>query len=212
METSNKKKLDPEIDAIGSIYSALADLDADARNRVLDFVMSKLKMNKQSLSQDEVPISSSSPVANNYSILPTSINDVQIDGNELDGISPPGKKWITRNGIDPVKLMKVFSLGVEEIDLVSKTVPGKGKAPRMRNVFLLKGIAAYLGTGSPRFTHEQAKEACFHYDAYDASNFATHLKNMGADVSGSKESGYTLTARGLAEGTTLVKNMLGIDG
>jgi hypothetical protein len=77
----------------------------------------------------------------------------------------------------------------------------------MRSVFLLKGVAAYLGTGAARFTHEQMKEACLHYDAFDAGNFATNFKGLASEVSGSKDSGYALTARGLASATEMVKTM-----
>jgi hypothetical protein len=91
--------------------------------------------------------------------------------------------------------------------LIAETVSGKSKKDKMHNVFLLKGVAAYLGSGAARFTHEQIKEACLHYDAFDAANFATHLKSISADVSGSKAVGYTLTARGIASATELVKTM-----
>ena len=75
----------------------------------------------------------------------------------------------------------------------------------MHSVFLLKGVAAYLGTGAARFTHEQIKETCLHYDAFDSSNFAVYFKSLSAEVSGNKETGYTLTPRGLAAGTEMVR-------
>jgi hypothetical protein len=78
----------------------------------------------------------------------------------------------------------------------------------MRSVILLKGVAAYLGTGAPRFTHEQIKEACLHYDAFDANNFAFHLKNLSSEISGTKESGYTLTPRGLVAAGKMVKEII----
>ena len=52
----------------------------------------------------------------------------------------------------------------------------------------------------------QVKEACLHYDAFDNSNFASYLKSFAAEVSGTKESGYTLTARGLTAATDLIKS------
>src|SRR5262249_48578505 len=121
------------------------------------------------------------------------------DDKELEGISPVARKWMRRNGLTATQLSNIFSLGVDEIDLVAKTVPGgKNKKEKMRNVFLLKGVAAYLGGGVARFTHEQAKETCLHYDAYDVKNFATYLKGMQSEVSGSKDTAYQLSARGLA--------------
>ena len=93
-----------------------------------------------------------------------------LDQEGLEGVSPVALKWIARNKLDPSQLGAAFSLGVDEIDLVAQKVPGKNKKDqrsflKMRSVFLLDGIAAYLGTGVPRFTHEQVKEACVHYGA-----------------------------------------------
>jgi hypothetical protein len=99
---------------------------------------------------------------------------------------------------------------VDEIDLIAKTVPGKGKRDKMRSVFLLKGAAAYLGTGAARVTHEQIKEACLHYDAFDVANFAVNLRSLSGEVSGTKEAGYTLTPRGLASATEMVKALTNI--
>lgn len=56
--------------------------------------------------------------------------------------------------------------------------------------------------------YKQARETCQHYDAYDSGNFASHLKDFAADISGSKESGYILTPRGLTDATELLKKMI----
>ncbi len=50
-----------------------------------------------------------------------------------------------RNGLTAKGLSGVFSLGVDEIDLIAKNVPGKSKTDRTHSVLLLKGVAAYLG-------------------------------------------------------------------
>lgn len=193
---------DPEILAISEVFQALKELDPDARTRVLNYVSSKFNISstiKSNFEREEIL----SPISDQP--LRTKHDD------EFDSISPAGKKWITRSGINTDKLMSVFSLGIDEIDLVSKSIPGKTKSQRMRNVFLLKGIAAYLGTGSPRFTHEQIKETCLHYDAWDTANFNNIFKTMSADVSGGKENGYVLTAKGISESTALIKSMSSTD-
>jgi hypothetical protein len=56
-----------------------------------------------------------------------------------------------------------------------RTVPGKNKKEKMRSVLLLKGVAAYLAGDAGGFSHPQIKEACLHYDAFDAINFATYV-------------------------------------
>jgi hypothetical protein len=52
------------------------------------------------------------------------------------------------------------------------------------------------------------KEAALHYDAFDAANFAAIFKGLSGEVAGDKGAGYTLTTRGLTNGTELVKAML----
>jgi hypothetical protein len=127
---------------------------------------------------------------------------------DLEGVSPVPKKWIVRNGLQPQQLSAIFSIGSDEIDLVADSVPGKNKTDRLHNVFLLKGIAAYLATGAARFTHEAVKETCLHYDAFDATNFARSFQSFSSEVSGTRESGYTLNPRGLARATDLLKSMV----
>ena len=197
-----KSTEDPEIVAISEVYAALKDLDAEARTRVLNYVSGKFNI-QTSVSAIIDREEYSQPKSQSLVEVVSAVDD------ELEGISPAGKKWITRNGIKTSNLMSIFSLGIDDIDLVSKSVPGTKKAQRMKNVFLLKGIAAYVGTGTARFNHEQIKEACLRYDAWDQSNFAAYYKTLSADVSGGKDLGYTLTAKGISEATTLVKSMSG---
>ena len=193
---------DPEFVAIRTVYSALKNLEPDVQARVLDYVAAKLKIAKPKLVTDH---RHESLPAMEHEVV-TESRDEANDG--LDGISSVAIKWLTRNGIQARQLETIFSIGGDEIDLVAEDVPGKTKKDRMRSVFLLKGVAAYLGTGAPRFTHEQIKEACLHYDAFDANNFAFHLKNLSSEISGTKESGYTLTPRGLVACGKMVKEII----
>lgn len=201
--------VDPEIAAIGTVYAGLRELDADAQKRVLDFVVAKLKLRlKADSAEPKTPMKQQADEYPREARVAIHDQDEAADDDgENDGISSTAKKWMKRNGLESEKLSTIFSLGVDEIDLVAKSVPGKGKKERMHSVFLLKGVAGYLGSGSPRFTYDQVREALVHYDGLDSSNFAAFLKTLAAEVSGSKESGFTLTARGLTNATALLKEM-----
>jgi hypothetical protein len=204
-------KEDSEIAAIGVVFAALKGLDKEAASRVINYVAKKIGIEVEK-SKDE---GQSGHETENSSEAQGKFEEKEEAAKEkrnaedasTDGISPIAKKWIIRNGIETSRLSKVFSIGHDEIDLIAKSVPGAKKKDRMHNVFLLKGVASYLSSGTARFTHEQLKEACLHYDAYDVSNFAAYYKTMSGDVSGSKESGYTLTARGLSSATELIKEI-----
>ena len=212
MKKTQSTDRDPEIAAIGAVHKALEGLGPEALARVLKYVADKLKVNIP-LPQEQHSLHQGRH-EDAQEAIPTQVA-VEASGDsedELEGISPIAKKWMSRNGLQAKALATIFSLGVDEIDLVAKKVPGEGKKDRMRNVLLLKGIAAYIGTGAARFTHEQLKEACLHYQAYDAANFATYMKRFSGDASGDKRTGYTLTPRGLNSATGLVKQILQIDG
>ena len=170
--SSPETVVDPEIAAIGIVYAGLKDLDSDAQQRVLDFVAGKLKLKVKGAAQDPKSLVAPQHDENlRQNKVATHDQDDFEDSDENDGISSTAKKWMKRNGLEPEKLSSIFSLGVDEIDLVAKSVPGKGKKERMHNVYLLKGVASYLGSGSPRFTYDQVKEALTHYDAFDSGKF-----------------------------------------
>jgi hypothetical protein len=197
----------PEIRAIETVYKALKVLAPEVQMRVLRYSSEMLGLTFDIVGEsarisekDERP--SAIPVGEATTIAGAHLED------DVEGINPVALKWMRRTGLNPKSLQTLFSLGVYEIDLVAKTVPGRNKKQRMRSVLLLKGIAAYLGTGAPRITYEQLKEACLHYAAYDPANFAAYLKSFASEVAGTKEAGFTLTARGLNSGTELVKEVL----
>lgn len=198
---------DPEIEAIAQVNAALSGLKSDVQQRVLDYVSRKLGLTiptrkdaaAEALDEeDETPEDSSR----------SDDNASGADTEDFDGINSVAKKWIRRSGLTAEKLSALFSIGGDEIDLIAKKVPGKTKRDRMRSVFLLKGIAAYLASGAARVTYEQVKEACLHYDAFDSANFSKYLRGMAAEISGTTKSGYTLTARGMAAATDVVRESL----
>ncbi len=195
---------DPEITAISVVYDALRTLSPEAQRRVLEYVEGKLGLPSPRSDGEarQVPDTQEPPPT-------TSPQAAETEGSDTsEGISPVALKWMKRGGLAASSLSALFSLGVDEIDLVARNVPGENKKDRMHSVLLLKGIAAYLSTGVARVTHEQLKEACLHYDAFDTNNFSTHLKSFAAEVAGTKESGYTLTARGLTTATEIIKEII----
>ncbi|MGO8732738.1 MAG: hypothetical protein ACLQVM_08085 [Terriglobia bacterium] len=209
MDTNdNSNVTDPEINAISILHNALKSLDTEAQIRVVQYVTGKLGIGRDFASPaSERSMVERSPDTQRQGEPEPAAPSGGASADSSAGISPVAQKWSTRNGLNEAQLGTVFSLGGDEIDLIAESVPGKSKRNRMHSVILLKGVAAYLASGAARVSHQQIKETCLHYDAYDSANFAAHLKKFGAEVSGSKESGYTLTARGLARATNLVKQM-----
>lgn len=202
---------DPEIDAISKVYGALRDLDEASQSRVLNYVAQKLgtsvHRSKQSDFSDQD--NGKEEKEQNKSEDRTERTDTAEQDDDLEGISVVARKWMTRNNLQAKTISNFFSLGIDDIDLVAKSVPGDSKKKRMRSVFLLKGVAAYLGSGAARFAHDAVRETCIHYDAWDTNNFARYFAELVTEVSGTKESGYTLTNRGLVAAAELIKEMAG---
>lgn len=209
--TTGSTQQDPEIMAISEVYSTLKSLEPDAQLRVVKYVLDKLKLTlasapsrtpeREGLSEEHRDQAEETEIGANAK--------GEHDEDDSDGISPAGRKWMRRNGLTIDDLSPIFSIGGEEIDIVLKKVPGDKKSKRMRSVFLLKGLASYLASGAARFTHTDVKETCLHYDAFDAANFAQIFRGLAAEVSGSKETGYTLTARGMTGAAEMVKQLAG---
>lgn len=201
----------PEIDAIKDVFQALRNLDLPAQMRVLRYAAEMLGLSLPSSTSggaaehEERPLP---PVATPP--VPAS-NAGQALDSDIDGINSVALRWMSRSDLSPKRLQSLFSLGIDVIDLVAKSVPGANKKDRMHSVILLKCIAAYLGTGAARVSFEELKEACLHYNAYDGSNFATYLRSFAAEIGGTKEAGFTLTARGLNAATELIKTILGAE-
>lgn len=202
---------DPEFTALTTVFNSLKELDGDAQQRVIDYVMRKLGLARR----DNLEATGTRTVTETESASSNTFADAREhrldeDNTDLDGISPVAVKWMRRNGFTVDQLGRLFSLGTDEIDLVAKSVPGSSKNARTRSVTLLKGLAAYLSSGVARISNEQIKEACLHYDAFDSPNHAKYVKGMSTELSGSKSNGFTLTARGITAGTELIKEILGI--
>jgi hypothetical protein len=208
MSKKQTNDLDPEIAAMGIVHRALETLPQEAQVRVLNYVADKLKVASPVQESGHASHPVRSEPAEDYQTPERPQAEPASAEEGLEGISPVAKKWMVRSGLNAKALSSIFSLGGDEIDLIAKTVPGTSIRDRLHSVLLLKGIAAYLGSGAARFTHQQLKEASLHYKAYDSPNFAASLKSFSADASGDKNTGYTLTPRGLASATDMVKALL----
>jgi hypothetical protein len=204
-ETSEK---DPEFEAMRLVYAALQNLDSDAQHRVLSYVLGRLGLRQDQAVTDRRAEFSPKQLAEEVREKPSEAQTEPMDdADDLAGVSPVAQKWIRRNGLKVEQLSAVFSLGMDNIELVARSVPGKSTREKMHTVLLLAGASAYLASGAARITDEAAREALTHYNAYDRTNFSTYMRQWAPEISGAKESGYTLTARGLAAAADLIKQM-----
>lgn len=210
---------DPELRAMATVVAALKNLDADAQNRVLDYVERRLGLQRQ---QSARPSRTYDDSSNRFRDEPPSEKHEQEkslsheeenrrtgqDSEELEGISPIAQRWMQRNDLTASQLSSLYSLGVDEIDLVASKVPGKSAREKLHNVILLVGVGAYLSSGAARIENEKLKAAMRDYHADVGRNFAAYMRDWASEVSGSRAAGdLTLTSRGLNAAKELIKQM-----
>ena len=73
----------------------------------------------------------------------------EAEGDELGALSPVAAKWMRRNSLAEDELGKLYSIDLEEIDLIANEVPGDNKRAKAQNVLRLLGIGEYLASGAP---------------------------------------------------------------
>ena len=201
--------LQVEVEAITTVAKALEPLEPLARERVLNYVCGALSISltsklrseerRQEVSKEDSPL----PMDETHDETPF---DMSGDSGHLEGISPVARKWMSRSGLSEEQLGSIFSLSLDEIDLVADKIPGNAKRQKMRSVFLLKGIASFLGSGTARFKADEIKQVCMHYGALDGKNYATYLKELADEVSQSNGE-FKLTPKGMIAATNLIKEM-----
>ncbi|MEZ5283890.1 MAG: hypothetical protein R2712_03575 [Vicinamibacterales bacterium] len=205
-----EQEQDLELEAMARVYAALKPLESEAQVRVLDYVERRLALKRgsppsQATTTTQQPAAATQEPTSVTEPEPEDTLDVGADG--LDGVSPLAQKWMKRNGLTPAQMSELYSLGVDEIDLVAQSVPGDTTKDKLRSVLLLQGVAALLNGGTARITHDRLKQASVDYNADAGTNFAKHMKSFASEVSGSKEAGYTLTTKGLNSAKELIVKM-----
>src|SRR6266849_5896529 len=207
-----KNDHDLELNAMAIIYAALKPLDSEAQGRVFDYVRNSFSLKdnptfesarKQIVTIDHGAEEGGGGGPQREPGKGDSAAEEAVEG--LEGVSPVAQKWMRRNSFSASQISSLFSLGVDEIDLIANSVPGKSKREKFHNVLLLQGIASYLGSGAPRIDDNKLRQAAGHYGADPERNLWNYIKGLAADVSGSSSSGFTLTARGLTSATELIR-------
>ena len=230
MESTPEVQHDAEVDAIRIVFDAMKDLEPESQVRVLDYIATRLKI--RVAKSNEVNPGERSRTSQNdegrrvlAEASDTELDDEIAEGQEqddddagsqgdgdpngdsLEGINAVAQKWMRRNSLSAEQLSHLFSLGVDDIDLVAPKVPGDSLRQRFKSVLLLQGVASLLSSGAARVDHKKLKEAANHYNADVGTNFAKAMHAVAALVKGNAAAGYTLTTRGLNEAVDIIKKM-----
>lgn len=172
-------------DVTAKIYQLLEPLDPDDRRKVVSAAFTLFgeqtpqKANSTSLHRDEVRL----PVGNN------------------------AKRWMQQNQIDETTLQDIFHVEPGNVEIIASDVPGSSKRAQTKNCYLLAGLRSLLANDQPGFQETDAVDLCKHLACFDSPNHANTRRELGNQVRGNKDSGFSLSAPGLRAAGELVKAM-----
>lgn len=122
----------------------------------------------------------------------------------LSGLSQQAKLWIQKNKISEEQLGQVFHIEKGTAQVIS--LPGSGKAAeRALNAYLIRGAAAFLSGGEASFSDDEARKLCEYFGCYNSKHHVRDIKALGNRITGTKSTGWKLTAPGLTSAADLIK-------
>lgn len=188
-----KTKASPDIPEIaGKIFHLLEPLNSETRHKVIGAALLWLG----ETSTDRVPGGPTLEAASGSASDPT-----------LIGLSPKGAAWIKQNGLTVAQVERVFDISNQGVTVIAPRAPGKNDKQRTHSAYVLQGVSRLLASGDATFDDKDARKLCEDLGCYNKPNHALYMSDKGNVLTGSKSSGWKLTAPGLKLGAELVKEL-----
>jgi hypothetical protein len=173
---------------VDMIVKELTPLESEERQRIIQASLTLL---------GEAPIKSGK----------RGVNESDDDGAAGGpGPSARSRVWMKQNGLSVEQVSQVFHISTDDAEIIAHDVPGKTRRDKVRNAYILIGVARYLFSGDARFDDDTARVVCERYGFYDHTNHMKYMKG-GNEFTGSKEKGWILTAPGLKHGAAIVQEI-----
>jgi hypothetical protein len=176
---------------VAGLYDLLEPVESADRKKAIKAVMAMLG--------DDAPIADQKPGKG------TDVGGNEDDDDDNSDFNAKARTWMSRNKVTADEIAHVFHVDGETVDVIIDTVPGNNTKAQAINAYMLTGIAEFLKTGDSKFTDKAARETCKKLGCYAETNHATHMKRPGNVLSGSKESGWTVTGPGMKAAAELIK-------
>lgn len=127
------------------------------------------------------------------------------DVGEFQGVHPLAQQWMRKNSVTAEQLEHYFHF--DHGKFIPIELPGSAttKSQQTVNAYLAQGLAAYLATGDASFSDADGRKFCEKSGCYDNANHTKSVKLLKNKVSGSKTTGWKLTAPGLTAIAELIK-------
>ena len=173
------------LDAIGVVVGELTPFSAEDRQRIVQASLTVL----------------GEPVSANFDG-----DNAAVVGQGDGGLSVRAKTWMKQNEISLDQLNQVFLLGNGETEIIVSQIPGKNNREKVRNAYVLLGVARLLTAGEAKFDDKDARAVCENFGVYDQTNHMKYMKG-GNEFAGAKDKGWILTAPGLKHAAILIKGL-----
>ena len=92
--------------------------------------------------------------------------------------SERGPIFLEQHQIPEPSISRVYHLDGDSYRIIVKDLKEKTNSKKQVKLALLLGVGGLLAGGQPRFSKERLIEVCREYGAYDAPNFASHMKKQ----------------------------------
>ena len=178
-------------DAMTKIVTILSPLDVTERQRVVHAALALL---------GDPPFASTTERSNASSPLASGGED-----DPFPGAPPAATAWLKRSALTLQQLEQFFHADGGKVTLISAPQTATKRIDQVVNVYLLQGFATFLGTGDSSFPDSDARERCEYFGCYDSTNHSKYLKEFGNKITGSKSTGWKLTAPGMSAAAELIR-------
>lgn len=133
------------------------------------------------------------------------------EGGDHDAseVHSQAQQWMRKSGVTLVQLEHCFHFDQGKVLPIALPGNASSKREQTANAYLATGLAHYLASGDASFTDSDARNFCEQSGCYDSPNHAKSIKALKNKITGSKSTGWKLTAPGLTAVAELVKHPKG---
>jgi len=124
-----------------------------------------------------------------------------------EGLSPKAKNWLKQYGLSMAQVEQVFSISSEAVSVIASQASGTNSKAQTHNAYVLQGVSRFLATGDTSFDDKDARKVCEDLGCFNKGNHSAYMTAKGNILTGSKKTGWKLTAPGLKHGADLVKQL-----
>ena len=127
----------------------------------------------------------------------------------IAGLKMPGKlepDFFRRYSISKDEWARVFHFDDSSYEIIASDLKERSKAGKQVKLALLLGIKGLLETGESSISKESLIDICKRYSAYDAPNFAAHMKKQ-KNLFLRKGDRWSLTIPGQEKAAEVIKEL-----